>query len=157
MVRGGLPLTLPATNSRELLADGARRSDGIVLAGGDDVDPRLYANGLPARVRRTVGVTPDGGQRDFRELVLIDEVFRQRKPLLAICRGHQILNVALGGTLLADIPRQRPDALNHCRTDLKDKIVHQVTLDSGSLLAQAAGCASLGLNSSHHPAVATLR
>src|SRR5260370_24497507 len=117
MVRGGLPLTLPATNSRELLAECVRRSDGIVLTGGDDVDPRLYANGLPARVRRTVGVTPDGGQRDFRELVLIDEVFRQRKPLLAICRGHQILNVALRGTLLAAIPTQPPRAPVHRPTD----------------------------------------
>ena len=50
-----------------------------------------------------MNVTPDGGARDLRELMLIDEVFRQRKPLLAICRGHQMLNVALGGTLVADI------------------------------------------------------
>jgi putative glutamine amidotransferase len=153
MVAGGLPLTLPATNSRELLAECVRRADGVMLTGGDDVDPRLYANGLPARVRRTVGVTPDGGQRDFRELVLIDEVFRQRKPLLAICRGHQILNVALGGTLLADIPIQTSRALVHRRTDRRNEIVHEVRLTPGSLLAKIVGGHNLGVNSTHHQAV----
>jgi putative glutamine amidotransferase len=153
MVAGALPLTMPATTSREVIAECVRRSDGILLTGGDDVDPRLYANGLPARVRRTVGVTPDGGQRDFRELVLIDEVFRQHKPLLAICRGHQILNVALGGTLLADIPSQRPRALAHRRTDRRSEIVHEVRLTPGSILAKIAGGHHLGVNSTHHQAI----
>ena len=82
MSAGAIPVTLAATRSRELLAESVRRCDGVLLTGGDDIDPRLYANGLPARVRRTVDVTPDGGERDLRELIVIDEVFRQRKPLL---------------------------------------------------------------------------
>ena len=105
---GALPLALPTTISRDALAECVRRCDGVLLTGGDDIDPRLYNSKLPATVRQTVRVTPDAGERDFRELLLIDEVFRQRKPLLAICRGHQMLNVALGGTLVADIPRQCP-------------------------------------------------
>ena len=91
--------------------------DGVLLTGGDDINPGLYAKNLPRAVRATVGLTPDGGGRDLRELVLLDEVFRQRKPLLAICRGHQLLNIALGGQLIADIRRQVPGALNHQRLD----------------------------------------
>ncbi len=154
MAAGGLPLTMPATTSRELIADCVRCCDGVLLTGGDDVEPRLYANGLPARVRQTVQVTPDGGERDLREILLIDEVFRQRKPLLAICRGHQMLNVALGGSLLADIPSQAPGALNHRRMDKRGEIVHEVQLTPGSLLAKIAGGHRLGVNSTHHQAVA---
>lgn len=151
---GGLPLALPALTSRKLIAEGVRRCDGVLLTGGDDVDPRLYGQEPPPRLRRTVTVTPDGGARDWREFVLIDEVFRQRKPLLAICRGQQVLNVALGGTLLADIPSQRPRALNHRRPDRRCKIVHEVLLTRDSLLAKITGGHRLGVNSTHHQAVA---
>ena len=90
----------------------------------------------------------------MRELVLIDEVFRQRKPLLAICRGHQILNVALGGTLVADILAQEPRAINHRRMDRRNEIVHEVRLTRGSLLAKITCRQKLGVNSTHHQAVA---
>ena len=154
MGAGGLPLALPALVSRELIAESVRRCDGVLLTGGEDVDPRLYGKGLPPRLRGTMTVTPDGGARDWRELVLIDEVFRQHKPLLAICRGHHILNVALGGTLVADIPSQIPKAMNHRRLDQPGKIVHEVRLTPGSLLAKIAGGHRLGVNSTHHQAVA---
>jgi putative glutamine amidotransferase len=153
LAAGGLPVAMAASVSRECVSEYVRRSDGILLTGGDDVDPHLYANGLPPRVRRTVEVTTDGGERDLRELLLIDEVFRQHKPLLAICRGHQILNVALGGSLVADIPLQLPRALNHRRTDRRSEIVHEVRLTPGSLLAKITGRQTLGVNSTHHQAV----
>ena len=150
---GGIPVTAPTTTDRALLAEVVRRVDGVLLTGGDDINPDLYANRLPRAVRKTVGVTPDGGGRDWRELVLIDEVFRRRKPLLAICRGHQLLNVAFGGGLIADIRRQVPGALNHRRMDKADKIVHEAPLTPGSLLAKITGKRILGVNSSHHQAV----
>ena len=150
---GALPLVLPVTTAREHLAELVRRADGVLLTGGDDVDPRLYGPNLPPRLRQTVSVTPDGGGRDFRELVLIDEVFRQRKPLLAICRGHQILNVALGGSLIADIPTQVPAALGHRRMDKRSEIVHEVRLTPGSILAKITAEQTLGVNSTHHQAV----
>jgi putative glutamine amidotransferase len=90
----------------------------------------------------------------LRELLLIDEVFRQRKPLLAICRGQQILNVALGGTLAADILGQMPRAMNHRRMDRSSEIVHEVRLTPGSILAKITGRQKLGVNSTHHQAVA---
>ena len=84
---------------------------------------------------------------------MIDEIFRQRKPLLAICRGHQLLNVAFGGRLIADIRRQVPGALNHRRMDKADELVHEVPLTAGSLLAKIVGGQVLGVNSTHHQAV----
>ena len=151
---GALPLTMPATISRQVICECVARADGVLLTGGDDIDPRLYNGKLPKPVRKTVNITPDGGERDFRELLVIDEVFRQRKPLLAICRGHQILNVALGGTLVADIPSQRPGAIRHGRNDERDQLVHDVRLTPGSLLAKITGGLKLGVNSTHHQAVA---
>ena len=77
------------------MAESVRRCDGVLLTGGEDVNPELYAKKLPAKLQKTV--TKDPGERDLRELILVDEIFRQRKPVLGICRGHQIMNVALGG------------------------------------------------------------
>jgi putative glutamine amidotransferase len=150
---GSIPLTLAATISRPAIAESVSRCDGVLLTGGEDVEPRLYGSRLPRRVRRTVTVTPDGGQRDLRELMLIDEVFRQRKPLLAICRGHQILNVALGGTLIADIRSQKPSALNHQRRDKRNEVAHEARLTPGGFLSKITGGQSLGVNSTHHQAV----
>lgn len=150
---GGIPLTLPVGKSRELIAECVRRCDGVLLTGGDDIEPGLYGNGLSAKLRRTVNTTPDGGERDLRELMLIDEIFRQRKPLLAICRGHQLLNVALGGTIIVDIAAQVPGAINHRRMDRRGEKVHEVRLTRGTLLSKITGQRSLGVNSTHHQAV----
>jgi putative glutamine amidotransferase len=150
---GGIPMTMPVGASRELIAECVRRADGVMLTGGDDIEPRLYRDRLPAKLRQTVGASLDGGERDLRELILIDEIFRQRKPLLAICRGHQLLNVALGGTLVVDIPTQMPGALNHRRMDRRSEVVHEVRLTAGSLLSKITTQQRLGVNSTHHQAV----
>ncbi len=150
---GGIPVTAPTTTDRALLAECVRRVDGVLLTGGDDINPDLYEKSLPKKIRKTIEQTPDGGERDLRELVLIDEIFRQRKPLLAICRGHQLLNIALGGKLIPDIRSQVPDALNHQRLDQAAAQVHEATLTAGSLLAKITGKRILGVNSSHHQAV----
>lgn len=149
---GGLPLTMPCTTSPELVAECVRRCDGVLLTGGDDIATGLYRENLPRDLAKTTA--PDEGGRDARELMVIDEVFRQRKPLLAICRGHQLLSVAFGGTLLVDIPTERPDALDHRRQDRKNDIAHDVQLQPGSVLARIVGRETLGVNSTHHQAVA---
>jgi len=151
---GGIPWVLPCLPSGNMAAEAVRRCDGMMLTGGDDVQPKLYANHLPPKLKRVL--SPAEPARDLAELLLIREIFRQRKPLLAICRGQQILNVALGGTLIADIPTQVPGALNHSRLDRKDKIVHKVALTPGSILNKIAGKQTLGVNSSHHQAVGRL-
>ena len=150
---GGLPLTMPMGESRQIVAESVRRSDGVLITGGDDIEPKLYQDRVLPKLRKTVDTTPDGGERDLRELILIDEVFRQRKPLLAICRGHQMLNIALGGTLVVDIPIEVPGALKHARMDKRNDIVHEVQLTRDSLLSKITGKRTLGVNSTHHQAV----
>jgi putative glutamine amidotransferase len=153
MAAGGLPVIAPATTDRALLAEAVRRTDGVLLTGGDDINPDLYAEKLSPAIRKTVVETPDEGRRDNAELILIAEIFRQHKPVLAICRGHQLLNVAFGGELVVDIQQQIPGAMNHRRTDKPFDLVHTIALKPGSLIAKIAGKRSLGVNSTHHQAV----
>jgi putative glutamine amidotransferase len=150
---GMLPWPILSLTSRDEIAECVKRADGVLLTGGEDVHPVLYDQKMPQRLRKKCLLTPDGGARDLRELMLVDEVFRQRKPLLAICRGHQILNVALGGTLIADIPTQLPRTLNHRRMDKRSAKVHDVQLTPGGLLAKITRKRVLGVNSTHHQAV----
>jgi putative glutamine amidotransferase len=150
---GGLPMTMPVTTSPALVAAAVRRADGVMLTGGEDINPHLYCDRLPARLRRTLKLSPDGGARDLRELMVVKEVFHQRKPLLAICRGHQILNIALGGTLVVDVRTQVPSAFNHARLRRKNQVVHDVYLTPDALLFKITGKRTLGVNSTHHQAI----
>ena len=150
---GGVPVTAPTTTDRVALAEALRRTDGVLLTGGDDINPALYEQKLPRKIHQTVAQTPDGGARDLQELILIEEIFRQRKPLLAICRGHQMLNVAFGGKLLADIAQQLPGALNHRRMDRPFDLVHEAALTRGSLVSKICQATVLGVNSTHHQGV----
>jgi putative glutamine amidotransferase len=125
-----------------------------MLTGGDDLQPELYAGKLSPKLPQTVS-EPEP-ERDVFELMLVQEVFRQRKPLLAICRGHQLVNVAFGGTLVVDIASQVPGAFNHSRTDRKCSVVHDAELEKGSLIARTVGKKKLGVNSSHHQAIGKL-
>jgi putative glutamine amidotransferase len=154
LAAGGMPLIAPMTTERSILAEAVRRADGVLLTGGDDVNPALYTDRLPPAIRKTLTLPPDGGARDLRELVLVDEIFRQRKPLLAICRGFQIINVAFGQKLIVDIPSQLPGALNHKGTDRAgEALTHEVALTAGSLLSKITGRKTLGVNSSHHQGI----
>ncbi len=151
MVAGGLPLVLPGIASPEMVAECVAHCDGVLFTGGDDINPKLYAKQLPAKLAKTVNI--EKGERDLRELILVDEIFKQKKPLMGICRGHQIINVALGGTLVVDIPTQVPGAINHRRMDKKSQVVHEARLTGDSMLAKITGKQSLGVNSTHHQAI----
>ena len=148
---GGLPVVAPMTTDPAILAEAVRRADGVMLTGGDDINPGLYVKKLPRAVRKTVTLPPDGGARDLREFILIEEIFHQRKPLLAICRGFQMVNVAFGRALIVDIPRQLPGALHHAGSDKAgEALAHEVPLTAGSLLSKITGRKNLAVNSSHH-------
>jgi len=151
---GAMPWLLPCIPEKIFIAEAVRRCAGVMLTGGDDLDPKLYTRRLPPGVARTI--QRESPERDAFELALVGEVIRQRKPILGICRGHQLLNVALGGTLFADIKVQLPQARDHCRTDRKTRLVHEVKCEAGSLMARIVGRDRLGVNSTHHQAVARI-
>ena len=150
---GGIPVTAPTTTDRATLAEAVRRTDGVLLTGGDDINPDLYEKNLPQKILKTVEQTPDNGARDVRELVLIEEIFRQRKPVLAICRGHQMMQVAFGGKLVADIAQQHPSEINHRQMDKPLELVHEAALTPGSLVSKICKTLVLGVNSTHHQGV----
>ena len=122
---------------------------GLVLTGGEDVDPSEYgADRHPA-----LGET--NPYRDRWEIALVRAAMARRIPTLAICRGVQILNVALGGTLVQDIPAQRPGALRHEEENRRAR-VHAVDIVARSLTAAALGETAVTVNSVHHQAIDTL-
>jgi putative glutamine amidotransferase len=153
LAAGGIPVTAPTTSDHAVLAECVRRTDGVLLTGGDDINPHLYEKKIPRKILATIEQTPDHGARDLCELILIEEIFRQRKPVLAICRGHQMLNIAFGGRLLADIGLQLAEALNHRRLDQPLKLVHEAALTPGSLVSKICKTRVMGVNSTHHQAV----
>lgn len=151
LAAGGVPLVAGCLPDAAYAAALVARADGVVLTGGEDLQPELYAADLPASLRATVKhVEP---ARDAFELLCVREVFRQGKPLLAICRGHQLLNVALGGTLWVDLPSQVPGEVKHRCMDRKDEPVHEIHIEADSLLARLLRTRRPSVNSTHHQAV----
>ncbi|MBM3846889.1 MAG: gamma-glutamyl-gamma-aminobutyrate hydrolase family protein [Verrucomicrobia bacterium] len=152
---GGLPWIAPCLPEQEFVKDVMGMADGLLLTGGDDVGPELYDPGMSEGLRSTIRM--DGPERDGFELLLVKEAFARGIPVFAICRGMQMLNVALGGTLIADINMTVPNALEHRRSDAKDQLVHDVEVASGTLLSGIhEGERMLGVNSTHHQAVGRL-
>jgi putative glutamine amidotransferase len=148
---GALPWILPRTLDANLIRQAVAHADGILLTGGDDIHPGIHRpDASPDLAARCIGSDP---ARDIQELTVLAELLRNPKPLLAVCRGHQIVNVGLGCTLILDIPSERPSDIPHNRCDLKDQPVHPVAIDPGSLLARIARRASIDVNSTHHQAI----
>jgi putative glutamine amidotransferase len=144
---GGEPVELSNDDDPPLVL---KRLDGVLLTGGLDVDPSLYGEAP----HPTTEIAPE---RDRFEVPLAREAVKRGVPLLAICRGVQVLNVAEGGTLVQDIPSERRTDLNHSVTEPKTDHTHAVAIARGSRLADALGGAAVGetcpVNSRHHQAV----
>lgn len=151
---GGTPLLAPVVQKKKAVAEMVTRADGVMLTGGDDLHPDLYDIDLPKKIAaKAVGIDP---QRDMFDFLLIEATLQQRKPLLAICRGPQVLNVALGGGLVTDIPAERPKAMKHHRNKEAHKLVHTMQLVKGTLIRKIYGRDSVRINSAHHQAVGEL-
>ena len=120
---------------------------GVVLTGGEDVDPGEY--GAPMHPR----CNPPHVQRDKCELAVARRARELGLPTLGICRGIQVINVALGGTLIQDIPSERPSEVRHDSEAERDVRVHDVHVEKDSLLAEALGATDIQVNSYHHQAV----
>lgn len=156
---------LPEENDyvRALLDAGARREeivvlrpgdpiegdfDGVVIAGGGDVDPALYGRDVLPEAR----VKIDAG-RDSIDFPMFEEAWRKGVPALGICRGMQVMNVARGGTLIQHLPLESPSDVEHTRPKRPNRRDHPVTVRAGTRLSEIAGSPEIDVNSRHHQAV----
>jgi putative glutamine amidotransferase len=144
---GSLPFMMPLTDDTHLIDAYINMCDGILIMGGVDVDPRLYGD-----INRTYNgrISP---QRDFVETYVIKKAAQSDLPLLGICRGMQILNTAMGGTLYQDIYAQNGTDMQHSQNAPEWYDTHSVTAAKGSWIYQAAGLEKINVNSFHHQAV----
>jgi putative glutamine amidotransferase len=146
---GGIPIILPYINA-EIAIETLQLCDGIILSGGEDVDPQFYGQDPHPQLGPTIP------ERDLVEIAIAKYATQNKIPLLAICRGVQILNVALGGSLVQDIPSQVNEPIQHSQIVERRRDTHWVTVDESSKLFQVVGIDKIRVNSLHHQALGTL-
>ena len=145
---GLVPLIVPPLRNESAARAILDRVDGVLLTGGEDVEPSLY--GQP----RSSECGPANLERDQTEIALVKAAKAMKKPLLAICRGPQLLNVALGGTLVQDIATEIPNEVGHDGHDgARNSRIHDVMIDEGTRIADAIGETKISVNSLHHQSV----
>lgn len=147
---GGLPLILPLSCEGEDLDRLLSLCGGVLFTGGPDVDPAVYGE---ARLNESVELCPE---RDALEFSLLEKAMRAGLPVLGICRGCQLINTALGGTLYQDLPTQRPGPIQHRQPEPITCPQHENRILPGTPLAAALSQASIAVNSCHHQAIRTL-
>lgn len=143
---GGYPFIVPLLDDPDFLPDILPYFHGLLLLGGEDVRPERYGQADGGRLKRS------DSNRDAAEFTALQLALERDLPVLAICRGHQILNVALGGTLIQDIPTERPEAQQHHRHGGVTPM-HDITFTAGTRLASWYARDTIKVNSSHHQAI----
>jgi putative glutamine amidotransferase len=148
---GGIPMLIPNDLADDDLDMLLHRLDGILFTGGYDVDPTRYGHAPHPKV---VGID---AERDRVEIHLVQRLVESGKPFFGICRGLQVINVALGGSLYEHLPEQLPGNVhseNHARP--RDFLAHSIEVVPGSRLAEILDCRSTPVNSLHHQGVRRL-
>jgi putative glutamine amidotransferase len=149
---GAIPWVIPLLEGNEAtLRKIYDRLDGLFLPGGVDIDPEAYGEPRTSLCGR---IDP---ARDWAELLLVRWALADKKPVLAVCRGAQLVNVAVGGSLYQDVGAQHPDAIKHDHFPIagrrRDELAHEVRLTHGSRLQRLLGVESLAVNSMHHQGI----
>jgi len=145
---GGLPVLLPISPDVEDAAASLDGLDGVLFSGGEDVSPLLYGESPVKEVR---DICP---HRDAFEMALAREAMRRDMPVLGICRGMQVMNVAAGGTLYQDVFSQITDCLGHLPMKMAvESLYHTVSINPGTKLSAMFEEEPLAVNSFHHQAV----
>ncbi|MBG7610244.1 MAG: gamma-glutamyl-gamma-aminobutyrate hydrolase family protein [Anaerolineae bacterium] len=145
---GGLPVMIPVGLPADQLTNILSSIDGILFTGGGDIDPQRYG------LKKNAKVKDIDRDRDRVEIQLVRDAIQQKKPFFGVCRGFQIINVALGGTLYRDIEDDFPETIGHTFYPdwPRDYLAHDVVIDPDSPLAQTLGQTTLEVNSLHHQA-----
>jgi len=145
---GGIAVLIPIFNDLTALESLLIRLDGLLFSGGVDVEPGRY-NGEPHPQLSEVDLRLD----EF-ELTLAHWALQENIPILGVCRGMQLLNVALGGSLYQDISEECPGSLQHCKRDLpRNTLIHSVHVEEGSRMEEILGTNEFWVNSLHHQAI----
>jgi putative glutamine amidotransferase len=147
---GGVPVALPPQLSAAALGRLARGLDGLLLTGGGDMDPSRFGEAPHATLYDVVPA------RDTVETDAIRIALERRLPILAVCRGVQVLNVALGGSLYQDVGTDPGTEVRHSQEAPRDQPTHKVKVRAGSRLAETLGTDEIEVNSMHHQAVKVL-
>ena len=145
---GGVPVLLPLENDPKDVEEILDRFDGFLYPGGPDICPLLFGE---ETLPECGNILPE---RDRLELSLLPAIVRQGKPVFGVCRGIQVMNVALGGTLYQDIPAQRRGGrrVGHFQRAGDAVLTHHVTVDRGTLLYDIVKKDTLEVNTFHHQA-----
>jgi len=152
---GAVPWVIPLLQGDEATLRAIyERLDGLFLPGGVDIDPAAYDEPRTELCGRT------DPARDWTELLFTRWALSDRKPVLAVCRGAQLLNVAVGGSLYQDVGAQHPDAIKHDHFPVagrrRDELAHEVRIAPESWLRQLLGTDTIAVNSMHHQGIARL-
>ena len=140
----------PLTAEPEALDYFLDSCDGFILTGGHDVEPAVYGQ----EKTELVGVTVP--ERDGMDAYILKEAIARDKAVLGICRGHQLMNAVLGGTLYQDVETQHPAPMGHRMQPPYDGVAHPVSLIPGTPLAAVLESDAMGVNSCHHQAIRDL-
>jgi putative glutamine amidotransferase len=147
---GGIPLMLPLCSSEDILLQIVSEADGFLFTGGHDISPGLYGEDISAMCQEVCK------GRDEMEKVLFRIAYEQNKPVLGICRGIQLMNAVMGGTLYQDLPSEHPSGTEHHQKPPYDEPVHCVKLVFDSPLYHFLETEIMQVNSYHHQAVKEL-
>ena len=147
---GAAPVLLPLIEEEESQFALLSRIDGLLLSGGPDIDPALYGE---EKIPECGEISP---KRDAVEISLFLKALEMRMPVLGICRGIQVINVALGGTLYQDIDTQLEGAVKHPCYDQPREKAHEVTVFEGSQVHRMTGLKRFSVNSRHHQGIKRL-
>ncbi|MFC7061503.1 gamma-glutamyl-gamma-aminobutyrate hydrolase family protein [Halobacillus seohaensis] len=143
---GGIPIVIPV-GTNEMSEVWVSLCDGIILSGGEDVDPYSYQEHPGPKIQKT------NRDRDEIEIELVKSARKQNKPIFAICRGVTMLNVALGGTLIQDIETSIPNAINHYQQAERPEATHEVKIEESTRLYRIFNRPKIRVNSFHHQAI----
>ncbi len=147
---GGIPILLPCQIDENDIEEHLALLDGLLVSGGPDADPRYFGE------EPSPGLGAVNPRMDEYEIHLIQKALRLNMPILGICRGEQMLNIAAGGTLIQHIPDTVPGALKHRQEAPRHYPTHTVQVTAETTLAAAVGEGSLRVNSFHHQSVGNL-